>query len=64
MSEAETTEKRLFVAVDIGSYSLKFAFVQQNDEGVLFCETIAQLVIPKYETKIDLISRTDEQRRR
>ncbi|OQB49541.1 MAG: Competence protein A [bacterium ADurb.Bin157] len=54
MSEAETTEKKeLFVAVDIGSYSLKFAFVQQNDEGRFVLRTLAQLVIPKYETKID-----------
>ena len=42
-----------FVAVDIGSFSLKFAYVQKNENGGFVLKTLAQLNIPPYEQEID-----------
>lgn len=41
-----------FVAVDIGSFSLKFAYVQRNEDGAFVLRTLAQLNIPPYETEL------------
>ncbi|HAE38722.1 MAG TPA: hypothetical protein DCG57_08800 [Candidatus Riflebacteria bacterium] len=46
-----------FVAVDIGSFSLKFAYVQKNENGGFVLKTLAQMNIPPYENEL-----TDEQR--
>lgn len=46
-----------FVAVDIGSFSLKFAYVQKNENGGFVLKTLAQMNIPPYESEL-----TDEQR--
>lgn len=46
-----------FVAVDIGSFSLKFAYVQRDENGSLILKTLSQLNIPPYESEL-----TDEQR--
>lgn len=41
-----------FVAVDIGSFSLKFAFVHRNEEGSVVLKTLAQMSIPPYELEL------------
>ncbi|NCB40224.1 MAG: hypothetical protein EOM80_15800, partial [Erysipelotrichia bacterium] len=41
-----------FVAIDIGSFSLKFAYVQKNDDGNLLLKTVSQLTIPQYEYEL------------
>jgi type IV pilus assembly protein PilM len=46
-----------FVAIDIGSFSLKFAHVQKDENGNPVLKTLSQLIIPPYETEL-----TDEQR--
>ncbi len=46
-----------FVAVDIGSFSLKFAYVQRDENGSPVLKTLSQLVIPPYEAEL-----SDEQR--
>lgn len=46
---ATTPEFQNFVAVDLGSFSLKFAYCEKNEEGVLVLKTLAQMQIPPYE---------------
>ncbi len=41
-----------FVAIDIGSFSLKFAYVQRDESGGLVLKTLSQLNIPPFETEI------------
>lgn len=41
-----------FVAIDIGSFSLKFAFAQRNEEGSVILKTLAQMNIPPYELQL------------
>jgi len=55
MAEAVSFEP--FVAVDIGSFSLKFAYVYRDESGSLVLKTLSQLNIPPYETEL-----TPEQR--
>lgn len=46
-----------FVAVDIGTFSLKFTYVEKSEDGSLLLKTLAQLNIPPYELEL-----TEEQR--
>lgn len=46
-----------FVAVDIGSFSLKFTYVERGEDGSMLLKTLAQLNIPPYELEL-----TPEQR--
>lgn len=46
-----------FVAIDVGSFSLKFAFVKPDENGHPVLKTLSQLVIPPYEAEL-----SDEQR--
>lgn len=58
MAEPTVTEGfESFVAVDIGSFSLKFAYCQKNENGGFVLKTLAQMNIPPYENEL-----TDEQR--
>jgi len=41
-----------FVAVDIGSFSLKFTYVEKSEDGSLLLKTLAQLNIPPYELEL------------
>lgn len=41
-----------FVAIDVGSFSLKFAFVKRDDNGNPVLKTLSQLIIPPYETEL------------
>lgn len=54
---AEPASFEPFVAVDIGSFSLKFAYVYRDESGSLVLKTLSQLNIPPYETEL-----TPEQR--
>ncbi len=54
---AEPVSFEPFVAIDIGSSSLKFAFVQRDENGGAVLKTLSQLIIPPYETEL-----TPEQR--
>ncbi len=56
-NEQTSTGFEPFVAIDIGSFSLKFAFVQKNEDGGFVLKTLAQMNIPPYESEL-----TDEQR--
>ena len=53
MAEEKQEKREDFVAVDIGTYSIKFAYIKQQDDNSFLLKTLAQIVIPKYETKID-----------
>ena len=57
MTTPETEGFETFVAIDIGSFSLKFAYVQKNENGGFVLKTLAQMNIPPYESEL-----TDEQR--
>jgi len=46
-----------FVAVDIGTFSLKFTYVEKSGDGSLILKTLAQLNIPPYELEL-----TEDQR--
>ena len=54
---AEPVSFEPFVAVDIGSFSLKFAYVYRDENGSPVLKTLSQLNIPPYETEL-----TPEQR--
>lgn len=54
---AEPVNFEPFVAVDIGSFSLKFAYVYRDENGSQVLKTLSQLNIPPYETEL-----TPEQR--
>lgn len=41
-----------FVAIDIGSFSLKFAYCEKNEEGEFLLKTLAQMQIPPYEQEL------------
>ncbi len=49
---AEPVSFEPFVAVDIGSFSLKFAYVYRDENGSLVLKTLSQLNIPPYETEL------------
>jgi type IV pilus assembly protein PilM len=49
MSEPEFQN---FVAVDVGSFSLKFAYCEQNEDGNFVLKTLAQMQIPPYEHEL------------
>ncbi|MBU1109832.1 MAG: pilus assembly protein PilM [Candidatus Riflebacteria bacterium] len=57
MNEQAPAGFESFVAVDIGSFSLKFAYIQKNEEGGFVLKSLAQMNIPPYEHEL-----TDEQR--
>lgn len=48
------TEKEFenFVALDIGSFSLKFAYCEKNESGEFVLKTLAQMPIPPYEQEL------------
>lgn len=54
---AEPASFEPFVAVDIGSFSLKFAYVYRDENGSQVLKTLSQLNIPPYESEL-----TPEQR--
>ncbi len=41
-----------FVAIDIGSFSMKFAYVEKGEDGEFLLKTLAQMPIPPYEQEI------------
>jgi type IV pilus assembly protein PilM len=41
-----------FVAVDVGSFSLKFAYCEKTDDGKFLLKTLAQMPIPSYEHEL------------
>lgn len=49
---AEPASFEPFVAVDIGSFSLKFAYVYRDENGSQVLKTLSQLNIPPYETEL------------
>lgn len=53
MTTPESEGFESFVAVDIGSFSLKFAFAEKNENGGFVLKTLAQMNIPPYEHEID-----------
>jgi type IV pilus assembly protein PilM len=57
MTTTDPKEFESFVAVDIGSFSLKFAYVQKNENGGFVLKTLAQMNIPPYEQEL-----SDDQR--
>ena len=64
MAKNEQEKREDFVAVDIGSYSIKFAYIQQQEDESYLLKTLAQIIIPNYETKIsqdqrELMSKDD-----
>jgi type IV pilus assembly protein PilM len=46
------TEFQNFVAIDIGSFSLKFAYCEKSEEGGFVLKTLAQMQIPPYEQEL------------
>lgn len=46
-----TTQKKHdpFVAIDIGAFSVKFVYIERNDDGSPLLKTLAQIPIPAYE---------------
>lgn len=52
MTESGKEKFETFVAIDIGSYSLKFAYMELRDQG-FYLKTLAHIPIPNYETRID-----------
>lgn len=42
-----------FIAIDIGAYSVKFVFLEYEDDGSPTLKTLAQILIPSYEKNID-----------
>jgi type IV pilus assembly protein PilM len=53
-----------FVAIDIGSFSLKFAFIETDEEGNKSLKTLAHLPIPPYrheltEEQLEMMSKDD-----
>ncbi len=53
MTAPEQQGFEAFVAIDIGSFSLKFAYAQKNENGGFVLKTLAQMSIPPYEHEID-----------
>jgi type IV pilus assembly protein PilM len=47
-----TAEFQNFVAVDVGSFSLKFAYCEKNEDGRMVLKTLAQMQIPPYEHEL------------
>jgi type IV pilus assembly protein PilM len=52
MAELDKDKFDTFVAIDIGSYSLKFAYMELVDQGFSL-KTLAHIPIPNYEARID-----------
>ena len=53
----EDSKYEPFVAIDIGSYSVKFVYVEQGDDNAFILKTLANIVVPPYEKNL-----TEEQR--
>ncbi|KAF1080010.1 MAG: hypothetical protein GQF41_3686 [Candidatus Rifleibacterium amylolyticum] len=53
MTTPESEGFESFVAVDVGSFSLKFAYAEKNENGGFVLKTLAQMNIPPYEHEID-----------
>lgn len=49
--------KEPFVSVDIGSYSVKFVYVEQDKNGIPVLKTLANIIVPPFEKNL-----TEEQR--
>lgn len=51
---AETSPQKVenYVAVDIGSYSVKFVYIEKNSDGYSVLKTLAQIIVPPYEKNI------------
>ena len=50
MADSTTQKKHEpFVAIDIGAFSVKFVFIDRNDDGSPLLKTLAQIPIPAYE---------------
>ena len=50
MADSTTQKKHEpFVAIDIGAFSVKFVYIERNDDGSPLLKTLAQIPIPAYE---------------
>ncbi|MBP5467622.1 MAG: pilus assembly protein PilM [Candidatus Riflebacteria bacterium] len=50
MADSTTQNKHdNFVAIDIGAYSVKFVYIERNEEGEAVLKTLAQILVPPYE---------------
>ena len=50
----EDSKYEPFVAIDIGSYSVKFVYVEQGDDNAFILKTLANIVVPPYEKIVNL----------
>ena len=48
-SSTNQTKHEPFVAIDIGAYSIKFVYIENNDDGSPLLKTLALIPIPSYE---------------
>ena len=51
MADTSTTQVKHnpFIAIDIGAYSVKFVYIERNEDGSAILKTLAQINIPSYE---------------
>ncbi len=51
MADSPTTQVKHnpFIAIDIGAYSVKFVYIERNEDGSAILKTLAQINIPSYE---------------
>ena len=56
-SSNKNKQQEPFVAIDIGAYSVKFVYIERNDESSATLKSLAQIIVPSYEKDL-----TEDQR--